>query len=67
MKEFEVVIEEIVSQSFYVKADSLEQAMEIAEEKYNNEEFVLEPGNINNKSMVAIDNETNEMTEWIEF
>lgn len=67
MKEFEVVIEERVSQSFYVKADSLEQAMEIAEEKYNNEEFVLEPGNINGKSMVAIDNETNEMTEWVEF
>ena len=35
MKEFEVVIEERVSQSFKVIANSLEQAMEIAEEKYN--------------------------------
>lgn len=66
MKKFVITIEETVSQNFEVEAENAEQAMEIAEDKYRNGEFVLEPGNIIFKQM-AITEPTNEATEWIEF
>jgi len=62
---FKVTIEEMVSETFEVEATNIEEAMQIAEEKYNNGEFVLEPGNLTCKQMMAEgDNET---TEWVEF
>lgn len=62
---FKVTIEETISETFEVEATSIEEAMQIAEEKYNNGEFVLELGNLTCKQMMAEgDNET---TEWIEF
>lgn len=67
MKKFKITIEEMVSQVFEVKANSLEEAMEIAEEKYNDGEFVLEPGELVCKQMMGEDPKTGEATEWIEF
>lgn len=62
---FKVTIEEMVSETFEVEATNIEEAMQIAKEKYNNGEFVLEPGNLTCKQMMAEgDNET---TEWIKF
>ena len=37
-----VTIEEHISQAFEVEADTLEEAMQIAEDKYRSGEFVLE-------------------------
>lgn len=67
MKTFRITIEETISQDFEVEAEDMEQAMEIAEEKYNNCEFVLEPGEVNYKQMQCEDTETNESTEWMQF
>lgn len=67
MKTFRITIEETISQDFEVEAEDMEQAMEIAEEKYNNCEFVLEPGEVGYKQMQCEDIETNESTEWMQF
>jgi hypothetical protein len=66
MKKIKVTIEEHVSQTFEVEANDIEEAMEIAEEKYNNGEFVLESGELTAKLMMA-DDGNGDCTEWVEF
>lgn len=66
-KTFKITIEEHVVETFEVEATNLEEAMEIAEEKYYAGEFVLEPGDVAARLMQAEDEETNETTEWVEF
>lgn len=61
-----ITIEEMISEDFEVEAESAEEAMNIAEEKYKKCEFVLEPGNLTFKQMAVISPE-NETTEWTEF
>lgn len=63
---YKVCIEETVSEEFEVDAETPEQALEIAEEKYKNCEFVLEPGELTSKQM-CITSPEDERTEWIEF
>lgn len=66
-KTFKITIEEHVTETFEVEANDLEEAMEIAEEKYHNGEFVLEPGEVTAKLMMAEDEYGAETTEWVEF
>lgn len=66
MKKFVIAIEETVSQNFEIEAENAEQAMKLAENKYQNGEFVLEPGEICFKQMTVVKPEE-EMTEWHEF
>ena len=63
---FTIVIEETVVQKFEIDADNAEQAMKIAEVKYNNGEIILVPGECQFKQM-SITLPKNEATEWIEF
>ena len=64
---FKVTIEEHVSETFEIEATDIEEAMEIAEEQYDNGTIVLEPGNLTAKLMMVEDEETGECTEWDEF
>ena len=64
---FKITIEEQVSETFEIMATDMDEAMEIAEEQYNNGTIVLEPGNLIAKLMMAEDEETGECTEWNEF
>ena len=66
MEEYVITIEETVSQEFIVKADSAEEAMDIAQQKYRDCEFVLEPGNLVAKQMMC-EAPDGEVTDWIEF
>lgn len=65
-KKYVIIIEETVSKEFVVEAKDAEEAMEIAEEKYENGEFVLDPGDLVAKQM-AITEPDDEVTEWCEF
>ena len=50
---YNICIEETVVGNFEVEANSKEEALEIAKEKYNNCEFVNEPGELVNKRISA--------------
>ena len=60
-----VTIEEHINQAFEVEADTFEEAMEIAEDKYRSGEFVLENPCVIKKLMMA-ENDY-EVTLWEEF
>lgn len=66
--EFKITIEEHHTGTFYIKANNIEEAMEIAEDKYKMGELVIEyDGYPAAKLMMAEDEETGECTEWEEF
>ena len=67
MKTFKVHIEEIISDTFTVMAETIEEAMEIAEEKYVDGEFLIYPQTPTCKQMMAECDENGEATEWVEF
>ena len=64
---FFVTIEEMVSEEFIVTADSIEDAMQIAIDKYQKEEVVLSPGNLENKQIMLYDKSNDTYSDWIEF
>ena len=61
-----VTIEEHISQAFEVEADTLEEAMQIAEQKYNDGEFVVDAFNAPTAKLMMADDGEN-CTEWEEF
>lgn len=64
---FLVNIEEVVTETFEIEANSVEEALEIAREKYDNGEMVLEPGELIETRASAYDEETGEWSEAVEF
>ena len=66
MKKFKIAIEETVVQEFDVWAKDDEEAMKIAEMKYNAGEFVVESGECQFRQMAIVAPNT-ELTEWFEF
>ncbi len=64
-KKYEVIIEEVVSSTFEIEAESYDEALEKSIEKYKNGTFVLEPGEIISKKVAVVDND--EELEWIDF
>lgn len=66
MKKFIITIEETCVEDFEVEANDAEEAMNVAEEKYNKGEFVLTSGEVQFKQM-AISSPLDECTEWVEF
>lgn len=66
MAEYKVMIEETVTATFTVVAESEAAAKKIAEAKYKNCEFVLEPGNLISKKMAVVPPKA-DCVEWSEF
>lgn len=66
MKKYKITIEEMISQTFDVEADSLEKALEIAEHNYKTGKFVLAPGDLVCKQICGEDADGH-CTEWYEF
>lgn len=63
---YTITIEETVSKDFEIEADSAEGVYEMAEQKYKDGEFVLDPGECQFRQ-IAITAPNNEATEWKEF
>lgn len=66
MMKFTIAIEETIAGKFKVEANDVDEALEMAEKKYKNGEFVLCPGEVQFKQMSILHPE-NEASEWIEF
>lgn len=64
---YKVTIEELISESFHIEADSLEEAMKIAEQVYHVGKLVLENGQVTEKQMMGEDLQTGEMIDWENF
>lgn len=64
---FSVTIEELISQDFKINANSIEEAVSIAKEKYDEGKFVLAPGILIAKQIQAENEDSTETTEWTEF
>lgn len=67
MEKFYVTIEEHHTQVFEVKAEDIEEAMNIAEARYKNGEFNVRSNNPQATLMMAENESGEESTEWIEF
>ncbi|MGL4484493.1 MAG: DpnD/PcfM family protein [Anaerovoracaceae bacterium] len=66
MKQYTIEIQETVYEAFDVKASNADAALEIAERKYKDGEFVLEPGEVTYRELKVILPESEE-TDWKEF
>ena len=67
MKKFYILIEEHTQEKFEIEAEDMDKAFNIAEKKYYNGEFVLEPGNVSHRLMSGESADGKECTEWVEF
>lgn len=61
---YDVTFEETVVQTFEIEADSLEEAAEVAREKYKNGELVVENGEIHSTLVCATSKNYEETTGW---
>lgn len=66
IRTYQITIEELISEDFEVQANSIQEALRIAEDKYNNGDFVLSPGELVCKQISARDEE-GEAVDWYEF
>ena len=64
---FKVTIEETIRDEFDIEADSEQEAIELAIVKYDNGEYVLEPGNLTDKRMLIADENGKSNKEWVSF
>ena len=60
---YTILIEEIISGEFEVQAESSEEALEIAREKYKSGEFVVDPEFPVSRQMAAIEPDGDQI-EW---
>ena len=66
-KVFKITIEEHISESFEIEAIDIEEAMQLAEERYQKGEYVLDgEANVSARLMSAED-DNGDFTEWVEF
>ena len=63
---YTITIEETNAKDFGIEAESAEEALEMAEQKYKSGEFVLDPGECQFRQ-IAITTPSSESTEWREF
>lgn len=64
---YKVTIEETISEEFNIEADSLEEALKIAELAYTVGKLVLENGQVIAKQIMLEDLQTGKITDWRSF
>lgn len=65
MKVFKIIIEETITGTFEVFAETPEQALAFGIEKYKNGEFVLEPGEVQHRQIAVVNDYKKQ--KWSEF
>lgn len=66
-KKWIITIEETISQDFEIEAEDIKKAMELAREKYEDGEFVVEPSTPTVVLMHAITEDGEEESKWEEI
>lgn len=64
---FKVTIEEHISETYEVEATDIEEAMQLAEERYWKGEYVLASEASVNARLMKADDGNGDETEWTEF
>ena len=54
---FEILIEETISDTFYVEAETREEALSMARQKYQHGDFILEPGHLLDVKFIPLETE----------
>ena len=67
MSEFRVTVEEAVSCSFVMEADSLEDAYEKVEERYMTGDILMESGEVTYVQVHIVNLETDEELNWTDI
>ena len=60
-----VVIEEVISQSFEIEVENMDDIYEVVPRKYKNGELVVDNPTLVETSFQVIDDQNNECTNWI--
>lgn len=66
MKKYTVTFEEHMQKAFEIEAETMEDAEEIAKQKYYNREFIVGQ-NMVYRCMETQEKETGFVTDWVEF
>lgn len=61
---FKIAIEETIVQKFEVEAETSEEALDIAREKYRNGEFVVDNGECEDTVMAVVEPQF-QITDWV--
>lgn len=64
---YKVTIEELVSEDFHIEAESMEEALKMAELAYTIGKIVLENGQVTEKQIMGESLQTGEVTDWRDF
>lgn len=64
---YKIIIEEVINKAFWVEASSAEEAMQIAEDKYRDGEFILDGDASVSYRQMCVDLPEDGRTEWTEF
>lgn len=68
MTKYVISIEEHIVKDFAIEAEDLEEAMELAEERYKAGELILDgDSEVQAKQMMGHDPSDDSYTEWVEF
>ena len=67
MKKYKVAIEEHINQIFEVEAVDLEEALQLAKERYYKGEYVLEGDANVSARLVSVENDNGDFVNWYEF
>lgn len=60
---YEIIIEEVISQQFFIEAESKEEAIKTAIQKYKSGAYVLSPGNVEQTQIAIV--EGGQCNEWV--
>ena len=62
-KKYKIIIEEVISEQFFIEAASKDEAIKTTIQKYKSGEYVLSPGNLEQTKIAIV--EGGQCNEWV--